>query len=194
MKIYERIVKSTFEPNRNDLWLKPGEGGSITMYEYNGGEWLPIGGGNAGDDGSESGCDCDTSDFIQVSDVYPTIVAPNESFTVTFVSEEVQETYKVAFIPDERIDIRNKMVEGGSLSRIKLVPSQNSESVDEKSLQFDYNTGVFTEDTNQSILVFTDNYLKSSIFESCVPDGFSGWGVVIKSSHFPLWTDGGGGR
>ena len=192
MKIIERVVEATHEPNKNDLWLKPGEGGSATLNRYAGGQWHPIGGSS--ESGSGSGCDCDMSNFIQVSDVYPIIVAPNESFTVTFVSEEDQETYNIAFIPDERIDIRDKMVGGGSLLRIKLVPSQNSESGDAKFLQFDYNAGVFTEDTDQSILVFTDKYLKSSLFESCVPDGFSGWGVVIKSNHFPLWRDAGGVR
>lgn len=97
MKIYERIVKSTFEPNRNDLWLKPGEGGSITMYEYNGGEWLPIGAAGGSGGGSGSG-GSSLRGFLE------TYASGLDYYFKQKDSISLPDTSEAYFIPKEEID------------------------------------------------------------------------------------------
>lgn len=174
MKIYERIVKSTFEPNKNDLWLKPGEGGSITMYEYNGGEWLPIGGSGLSG-GSGSSCDCDTSDFIRLSELNVTFPCPSQEDLVyieDFGGEAV-------FIEDNNVEKRMLLASAGLLRSIRFI---RGNEMSDLVLNYD-NYGHFVNRNNEWMLYPADVLPPSALAQLNVPEDSTGWVLTHNSTE-----------
>lgn len=181
MKIYERIVKSTFEPNKNDLWLKPGEGGSITMYEYNGGEWLPVGAAGGSDSGG-GGCDCDTSDFVRTSDLMMIFKYPQLSEMVEgeYDSEHGGTAYYY-LLEDDRFEARYNLMLTGVIGAALLTDNGVvSDIYDGVVMDRLLNNTDYFANYNESTLLYPmlegeEDYMPEGI---TVPDGFKGWYLV----------------
>lgn len=191
MKIIERVVEATHEPNKNDLWLKPGEGGSATLNRYAGGQWRPIGGGNAGSDGSDgsgSGCDCDTSDFIRLSDFDPVINVSTEdrAFTMQVDKPDIK-SISIWFIDDPHRAARIALTERELVKRMTVIidgeePSQLDPQIshdeDDNPRLFSYESNLIT--LYRSPLDLNDD-IGIDVFPGLeVPEGFDGWVLLVQ--------------
>lgn len=194
MKIIERVVEATHEPNKNDLWLKPGEGGSATLNRYAGGQWHPIvGSGGSSGSGSESGsgCDCDTSDFIRLSDFDPVINVSTadraftmqvddqpgiKSVSIWFI-DDPQRAARIALTVRELVKRMTIIIDGGEPSRLE--PGIAADEFDNpKLLDYESESGLIT--LYRSPLEFDDDIGIDTFPGLEVPEGFDGWVLFVQ--------------
>lgn len=168
MKIIERVVEATYEPNKNDLWLKPEEGGSATLNRYAGDQWYPIGGssGSESGSGSGSGCDCDTSDFIRLSDLNVTFPYPAE--------EDLEDN--AVFIEDNNVEKRMLLASVGLLRNIVFI---RENGMSDLVLTYNDDFGTFVSRNSEWVLYPADQLPPPVLAELNVPEDSTGTGWVL---------------
>lgn len=189
MKIIERVVEATHEPNKNDLWLKPGEGGSATLNRYAGGQWRPIGGGNAGSgESGGSSCDCDTSDFIRLSDFDPVINVSTEDRAFTMqVNDSGIKSVSIWFIDDPHKAARIALTVRELVKRMTIIIDGGEPSRLEPEIVFDESDNPRLADYESDYIIL---YSSPSDFNNDVdidsfpgleiPEGFDGWILFVR--------------